>query len=109
MKTYFLLVLTALAFLTAMAFKSLLRLPPETATSKVYIKKQFSIRCSPLYLPNSGQDLPVLPGWGSYRWKITTTSDSATFYFNQGINMYYGFHIIEARASFDKATRFDVG
>ena len=107
MKTYFLLFFTALAFFTAIAFKSFVRLTPETALNEVYVKKQFSIRCSPLYIPNAGEDIPVLPGWGSYRWKITTTSDSAAFYFNQGINMYYGFHIIEARASFDKATRFD--
>ncbi len=52
-------------------------------------------------------DIPPLPGWGNYRWKITTASDSAQFYFNQGINMYYGFHMIESVASFQKATRFD--
>ncbi|MBK7558398.1 MAG: hypothetical protein IPI54_08990 [Chitinophagaceae bacterium] len=51
--------------------------------------------------------MPLLTGWGNYGWKITTTSDSAQVYFNQGINMYYAFHIIEARASFDKATLFD--
>src|SRR6478736_5009776 len=38
---------------------------------------------------------------------VTTTNDSARIYFEQGINMYYAFHIIEALASFDKATKFD--
>lgn len=52
-------------------------------------------------------DIPPLPGWGNYRWKITTVSDSAQFYFNQGINMYYGFHTLESRASFKKAIQFD--
>ena len=63
MKTYFLIALTALAFLTTVAFKSFLRLPPETATSEVYVKKQFSIRCSPLYIPTAGEDVPVLPAF----------------------------------------------
>ena len=107
MKTYILIALTVVAFLTAAAFKSFLPSPTETVIKKANYQKQFSIRCSPLYIPAAGEDIPVLPGWGSYRWKITTSSDSALFYFNQGINMYYGFHIIEARASFDKATRFD--
>jgi tetratricopeptide (TPR) repeat protein len=52
-------------------------------------------------------DIPPIPGAGIYKWKISTKSDSAQFYFNQGINMYYGFHIIEAMASFKKAERFD--
>jgi tetratricopeptide (TPR) repeat protein len=51
--------------------------------------------------------IPALKGWGNYRWKITTASDSAQFYFDQGISMYYAFHSIEAIASFTKATRFD--
>jgi len=52
-------------------------------------------------------DIPPLPGWGNYTWKITTADDSAQYYFNQGINMYYAFHIIESTASFEKAIRFD--
>lgn len=51
--------------------------------------------------------IPPIPGAGTYTWKISTSNDSAQFYFNQGINMYYGFHIIEAMASFKKAERFD--
>ncbi len=52
-------------------------------------------------------DIPPIPGAGNYKWKISTTNDSAQFYFNQGINMYYSFHIIEAMASFKKAAKFD--
>ena len=48
-----------------------------------------------------------LPGTGSHEWKIKSTSDSAQFYFNQGINLYYGFHIPEALPSFKKALSFD--
>ncbi len=52
-------------------------------------------------------DIPPIPGAGMYKWNISTKNDSAQFYFNQGINMYYSFHIIEAMASFKKAVKFD--
>src|SRR6187549_2743744 len=52
-------------------------------------------------------DIPPIPGAGEHRWKISTGNDSAQFYFNQGINMYYSFHIIESMASFKKAAKFD--
>jgi hypothetical protein len=52
-------------------------------------------------------DIPPIPGAGIYKWAISTTTDSAQFYFDQGINMYYSFHIIEAMASFKKAARLD--
>src|SRR5947207_10672534 len=38
---------------------------------------------------------------------VSEKNDSAYIYFQQGINMYYGFHIIEALASFDKSAKFD--
>ena len=102
------MLITAAAFVTAAAFKSSYRtaelkaLPPTVAE-----QKQFTIRCSPAYIPSADEGIPALPGWGNYSWKINTQSDSAQFYFNQGINLYYAFHIIESRASFDKATRLD--
>ena len=74
-------------------------------------KKKNSIRCSPdwneLKEWLEEVDIPPVQGAGIYEWKISTTNDSAQFYFNQGINMYYSFHIIEAMASFKKAARFD--
>ena len=48
-----------------------------------------------------------LPGTGSHKWKITVKHDSAQFYFDQGMNLYYGFHIAEALPSFKKAQLFD--
>ena len=39
---------------------------------------------------------------------VTVSNDSSRIYFEQGINMYYGFHI-EAIASFQKAIKFDTG
>ncbi len=51
--------------------------------------------------------IPPIPGSGPHTWNIITAHDSATYYFNQGMNMYYSFHIIEAKASFKKAELFD--
>jgi hypothetical protein len=74
-------------------------------------RKSMIVRCSPdwneLNAWLEASDIPPLPGAGKYQWKISTANDSAQFYFNQGINAYYGFHIIEAMASFAKASRFD--
>ncbi|MGN6353031.1 MAG: tetratricopeptide repeat protein [Parafilimonas sp.] len=56
---------------------------------------------------DSSNIIPLLRGWGNYRMPVTATNDSARIYFEQGINMYYGFHIIEALASFDKSIKFD--
>jgi tetratricopeptide (TPR) repeat protein len=66
------------------------------------------VLCSGGYnLADDLKEIPALNGWGNYKWKITTSSDSAQFYFNQGLSMYYAFHSIEAITSFTKATRFD--
>lgn len=74
-------------------------------------KKQFAFRCSPdltlFDLEDSANNIPLLDGWGHYEMPVTTSNDSAHIYFEQGINMYYGFHIIESLASFEKATKFD--
>lgn len=82
------------------------------ADSEAYKAKRI-VRCSPdwneLRSWIEESDIPPMEGAGKYKWKISTERDSARFYFNQGINMYYGFHIIEAMASFKKATRFDPG
>ncbi|MEO7312435.1 MAG: hypothetical protein ABIX01_18680 [Chitinophagaceae bacterium] len=52
-------------------------------------------------------DMPLLTGWGHFSFPVTTLSDSAQIFFNQGISMYYAFHIIEALGSFKKAAAFD--
>jgi tetratricopeptide (TPR) repeat protein len=64
--------------------------------------------CAPPFIEtNPVNDIPALKGWGNYSFKISTASDSAQFYFNQGLSLYYGFHMIEAYASFTKASRID--
>lgn len=108
MKIIYLALITVAAWLTSVAFRAVVQSTHSKTTARIIAeKKRSALRCSPLYIPSPGDDMPLLTGWGNYGWKITTTSDSAQVYFNQGINMYYAFHIIEARASFDKATLFD--
>src|SRR4051812_9542525 len=75
-------------------------------------KKHTAIACTPDWnvSPVTARDIQQmmpLPGTGNHKWKISTGNDSAQFYFNQGINLYYGFHIIEAIPSFKKAETFD--
>ncbi|MBL7744035.1 MAG: hypothetical protein JNN00_11220 [Chitinophagaceae bacterium] len=108
-----LLLLAGLAFLAAsFAFRIKQNIKPPYRTFNIAdYKNKNLLRCSPDWelLKDwiEEVDIPPIPGAGSYLWKITTNNDSAQFYFNQGINMYYSFHIIEAMASFKKAARFD--
>lgn len=106
--------LVLLAFVTALlAFrlKEINTSRPVINANK--IEKKNIVRCGPDWeLLNEwieAVDIPPIPGAGIHEWKISTKSDSAQFYFNQGINMYYSFHIIEAMASFKKAAKFDPG
>lgn len=104
------LVLT-LAFITAQSFYS------HPAKSKAAVSPAYFLGytnhaaiCVPLYIESdTTADIQALTGWGHYKWKISNASDSAQFYFNQGISMYYAFHSIEAIASFTKATHIDPG
>ena len=107
----------AAAFITSIALFAF-RIDTEqkraaTSFNVTEFKKKNIIRCSPDWDEIKDwleeMDIPPFPGAGIYKWKISTKHDSAQFYFNQGINMYYSFHIIEAQASFKKAARFDPG
>lgn len=66
-----------------------------------------STRAAELRPDSTGRYAPVFPGWGHYHYKISTTNDSAQFYFDQGLSLYYGYHLTEAAASFKEATRND--
>ena len=48
-----------------------------------------------------------LPGWGSHSFKVNTSSDSAQYYFDQGLNLFYSFHLGESESSFLEAQRQD--
>ena len=75
------------------------------------LRNKFIAQCSPdwnqLNSDSLAKGISILKGWGNYQWPIVSVSDSARLYFQQGISMYYSFHIIEAMASFKKAAQFD--
>lgn len=81
----------------------------NTIQADITTKRKNIIPCSPnpSLLKLDAHPIPLLKGWGNYRMKVTVNNDSANIYFQQGINMYYSFHIIEALASFSKAVTFD--
>ena len=54
-----------------------------------------------------GKFMTPLDGWGHLSWSISTKNDSAQFYFNQGLSLYYSYHFTESVASFKEASRFD--
>jgi tetratricopeptide (TPR) repeat protein len=103
--------LVLLALITSVVLFSFRKKETVKTEDLLQLKKQNLVRCSPgwneLKVWLEETDIPPIPGAGTHTWKISTTNDSAQFYFNQGINMYYSFHIIEAMASFKKAARFD--
>ena len=76
------------------------------------VKSITVIGCAPNTVENisadkNGKFISVLPGWGNHSYQITTQNDSAQFYFNQGLSMYYSYHSTEAIASFKEAAKFD--
>jgi hypothetical protein len=88
--------------------------PDNNYTAFKVLKQKMSsaITCSPggqqgELVPDDPLSMVALPGWGKHHWKIKTNSDSALYYFNQGISFYYAFHIIESLASFKKARTLD--
>jgi tetratricopeptide (TPR) repeat protein len=110
--------LAILAFATAFIASKIIKGSSGTTTTTTAsilqhnkTKKLKAISCSPDWesINNLTEEaaIPIIPGTGKYSWKISTQNDSAQVYFNQGINMYYSFHIIEAMASFKKAAKFD--
>jgi tetratricopeptide (TPR) repeat protein len=105
-----------LLFVLPLLLAGFIRFSPEKqeTPASIELRKINSAGCSPysggeIKAGADGKFITVLPGWGNHAYSISTQSDSAQFYFNQGLNMYYGYHWREARASFKEAARFDPG
>jgi len=64
---------------------------------------------NPLYAQqDNGQSLAVLvPGGGTYSRTITTDSELAQQFFDQGLRLAWGFYFPESIASYQEATRLD--
>jgi tetratricopeptide (TPR) repeat protein len=85
-----------------------LSLPRDSRTAD-----QVVIECAPPLNPQAihpdenGKYAPVFPGWGHYSYRIRTSNDSTQFFFDQGLSLYYSYHLTEALASFKEAARRD--
>ena len=53
------------------------------------------------------QMAPLLENLGSYGMPVSTKNERAQKFFNQGLNLYYGFNHLEAYRSFKEAARLD--
>jgi len=108
MKNVLLYILSPL-FLTGLFIFGLFQkkslVPPDETSGSITICAPFS--GSYIKPAADGKYVTALPGWGNYSYKITTKSDSAQFYFDQGLNMYYSYHMKEALASFKESSRID--
>lgn len=57
----------------------------------------------------SGPLAPRLDGLGSWSFKVSTASDDAQYFFDQGIRLVYAFNHAEAYRAFREAARLDPG
>jgi len=53
------------------------------------------------------QMAPLMENLGKYGMKVSTKNERAQLFFNQGLNLYYGFNHLEAYRSFKEAARLD--
>ncbi|PWV56319.1 hypothetical protein [Chitinophaga sp. S165] len=113
MKKHLLLVIPACSLLALFSFRLLTDQKNKTAVLSIATADgRSSIACAPpagktVRTDANGKFAPVFPGWGTYHYGIHTSSDSAQFYFDQGLNLYYSYHLTEALASFKEAARYD--
>ncbi len=59
--------------------------------------------------PPEARVAPLLDGMGDLHWEITTESEDAQRFFDQGLVLAYGFNHAEALRSFKEAERLDPG
>jgi tetratricopeptide (TPR) repeat protein len=75
------------------------------------MRKLLCLLIMPLFILSCNKEpekrAPLFSGLGSYNMKITTNSDLAQRYFNQGIIFTYGFNHEEAFRSYQEAARLD--
>ena len=95
-------------------FFILLFLVPKMAGNRMITAppREAIIDCGPTgissVLPDAdGRYAPVFPGWGHHHYAVATSSDSAQFYFDQGLSLYYSYHLAESAASFREAAAKD--
>ncbi|RYY21506.1 MAG: hypothetical protein EOO04_18125, partial [Chitinophagaceae bacterium] len=88
---------------------SVLMMKNDTAAAKRTFSKRDIVYCAPSFDPTLMNDAnaPQLDGIGKWDYPVSTTSEKAAEYFNQGLAMMYGFNHGEAGRSFRTALRLD--
>jgi tetratricopeptide (TPR) repeat protein len=79
--------------------------PPRVALGQVhvhYVRTQEAQQPAP-----SGQLAPRLQNLGNHTFPVTTKSEQAQVFINQGVNLAYGFNHAEAGRAFREAARLD--
>ncbi|MCF0058551.1 M48 family metallopeptidase [Dyadobacter sp. CY356] len=104
--------LLSFAFFTIVIVGFMLKFGPDKRGKDTVYKQEEIPFCGQISSGNpgitaNGKFVMPLPGSGQYSYKISTNNDSAQFYFNQGLTMYYSYHMKEALASFMESSRFD--
>ena len=81
----------------------------EKVVAKRNEQRRSIVYCSPSFDPTAMQDAnaPLLDGIGKWNYSVTTKSDKAATFFNQGLALMYGFNHGEAGRSFKTALRHD--
>lgn len=79
--------------------------------TRVYVPKVYAMSLLLSVLPTAtimaAEEVPLLDGLGNHHYAITTHSDQAQAYFDQGLRLYYAFNHAEAIRAFREAQRQD--
>ncbi|WP_031527849.1 tetratricopeptide repeat protein [Dyadobacter crusticola] len=107
MRTFLLTTALGATFVGAAAFMYFRETEPGYVTSAKDIAVCGPAYAGPAGLNEEGKFIGSMPGWGNYSFPVATENDSAQFFFDQGLNLYYGYHFREAVASFRESARLD--
>ena len=80
----------------------------EPPADNVY-KGRAIVYCAPSFDPGllNDSNAPLLDGLGKWDYRVSSSSEKAARYFNQGLALLYGFNHGEAGRSFKTAIRYD--
>jgi tetratricopeptide (TPR) repeat protein len=100
---------TVLFFTTAILSGAAILLNNDKPSMKDSYKERTIVYCAPSFDPGQMNDgnAPLLDGLGKWNYQVSTSSEKAARYFNQGLALMYGFNHGEAGRSFKTAIRLD--
>ena len=81
--------------------------PTRPQTVLAFALTLLTLGCSASIETEAMRIAPLLPGMGDHHFEITTSSEEAQQYFDQGLRFFYSFQSGEAMAPFREAQRLD--